>query len=139
MKKSDKNYKYRDILTATDCAIVESKNLLYKSSMKTQKNKTFNVCYLREYIDPENECQTFDAYETIYRNVPEKYRSKFDTKEMKMKILKFCTNKDRQLTILINLELNLLTKINTTLLTMMCLETCDNEKIKKECLMTMVM
>ena len=90
MKKSDKNYKYRDILTATDCAIVESENLLYSSSMKTQKNKTFNVCYLREYIDPENECQTFDAYETIYRNVPEKYRSKFNDKNMKMKILKFC-------------------------------------------------
>tara|TARA_B100001057_G_scaffold460809_1_gene512236 strand:- start:240 stop:755 length:516 start_codon:yes stop_codon:yes gene_type:complete len=90
MKKSDKNYKYRDILTATDCAIVESENLLYSSSMKTQKNKTFNVCYLREYMDPEHQGDFFYAYETIYRNVPEKYRSKFNDKNIKMKILKFC-------------------------------------------------
>ena len=53
-------------------------------------NKTFNVCYLREYMDPEHQGDFFYAYETIYRNVPEKYRSRFDTKEMKMKILKFC-------------------------------------------------
>ena len=51
---------------------------------------TFNVCYLREYMDPEHQGDFFYAYETIYRNVPEKYRSKFNTKEMKMKILKFC-------------------------------------------------
>ena len=51
---------------------------------------TFNVCYLREYMDPEHQGDFFYAYETIYRNVPEKYRSKFDTKEMKLKILKFC-------------------------------------------------
>ena len=38
----------------------------------------FNVCHLREYIDPECESETFAAYETIYRNVPNKYRSKFD-------------------------------------------------------------
>ena len=37
---------------------------------------TFNVVYLREYIDPENECETFSAYETIYRNVPSKYYQK---------------------------------------------------------------
>ena len=37
---------------------------------------TFNVCYLREYIDPENESETFNAYETIYRNVPIKYLKK---------------------------------------------------------------
>ena len=30
---------------------------------------TFNVVYLREYIDPECESETFAAYETIYRNV----------------------------------------------------------------------
>ena len=51
---------------------------------------TFNVCYLREYMDPDHQGDFFYAYETIYRNVPEKYRSKFDTKEMKLKILKFC-------------------------------------------------
>ena len=54
------------------------------------RNKTFNVCYLREYMDPENQGDFFYAYETIYRNVPEKYRSKFDTQKMRMKILKHC-------------------------------------------------
>ena len=54
------------------------------------KNKTFNVCYLREYMDPEHQGDFFYAYETIYRNVPEKYRSKFDTQKMRMKILKHC-------------------------------------------------
>ena len=51
---------------------------------------TFNVCYLREYIDPENESETFSAYETIYRNVPIKYLKKFTDKKMKMKLLKHC-------------------------------------------------
>ena len=51
---------------------------------------TFNVVYMREYIDPENESETFGAYETIYRNVPNKYRSKFDNEKMKMKMLKHC-------------------------------------------------
>ena len=51
---------------------------------------TFNVCYLREYMDPENQGDFFYAYETIYRNVPEKYRSKFDNQKMKLKILKHC-------------------------------------------------
>ena len=54
------------------------------------KNKTFNVCYLREYSDPEHQGQYFYAYETVYRNVPAKYKSKFDSKEMKLKILKHC-------------------------------------------------
>ena len=58
--------------------------------MPKQKSKTFNVCYLREYMDPEHQGDFFYAYETIYRNVPEKYRSKFDNQNMKMKILKFC-------------------------------------------------
>ena len=57
--------------------------------MKKQ-SKTFNVCYLREYMDPECPSDYFEAYETIYRNVPEKYRSKFDNQDMKMKMLKFC-------------------------------------------------
>ena len=51
---------------------------------------TFNVCYLREYIDPECESETFSAYETIYRNVPIKYLKKFTDKKMKMKLLKHC-------------------------------------------------
>jgi len=51
---------------------------------------TFNVCYLREYIDPECESETFSAYETIYRNVPIKYLKKFIDKKMKMKLLKHC-------------------------------------------------
>jgi hypothetical protein len=54
------------------------------------KNKTFNVCYLREYRDPENECETFNLYETIYRNVPMKYLKKFTNKDLKMKMLKHC-------------------------------------------------
>ena len=56
----------------------------------TKQSKTFNVCYLREYMDPEHQGDFFYAYETIYRNVPEKYRSKFDNQNMRMKILKFC-------------------------------------------------
>ena len=60
-----------------------------KNTMKKQ-SKTFNVCYLREYMDPEHQGDFFYAYETIYRNVPEKYRSKFDNQNMRMKILKFC-------------------------------------------------
>ena len=51
---------------------------------------TFNVVYLREYIDPDNEAETFSAYETIYRNVPSKYYKKFDNKKMMMKLLKHC-------------------------------------------------
>lgn len=51
---------------------------------------TFNVCYLREYRDPENECETFNLYETIYRNVPMKYLKKFTNYDFKMKILKHC-------------------------------------------------
>ena len=51
---------------------------------------TFNVCYLREYMDPENEGEFFYAYETVYRNVPYKFKDKFKTDSMKMKILKFC-------------------------------------------------
>ena len=53
-------------------------------------SKTFNVCYLREYIDPENESETFNAYETIYRNVPIKYLKRFTDEKMKMKMLKHC-------------------------------------------------
>ena len=52
------------------------------------KNKTFNVCYLREYMDPEHQGEFFYAYETVYRNVPAKYKSKFNDKT-KLKIVKF--------------------------------------------------
>ena len=51
-------------------------------------NKTFNVCYLREYLDPEHQGEYFYAYETVYRNVPAKYKSKFNDKT-KLKIVKF--------------------------------------------------
>ena len=90
MKKTDKNYKYRDIITATDCAIAKNTEIRYNDSMIKQKNKTFNVCYLREYADPEHQGDYFYAYETIYRNVPEKYKDYFNTESMKIKILKFC-------------------------------------------------
>ena len=54
----------------------------------TKQSKTFNVCYLREYMDPENQGDFFYAYETVYRNVPAKYKSKFNDKT-KLKIVKF--------------------------------------------------
>ena len=54
----------------------------------TKQSKTFNVCYLREYSDPEHQGQYFYAYETVYRNVPAKYKSKFNDKT-KLKIVKF--------------------------------------------------
>ena len=34
------------------------------------KNNTFNVCYLREYMDPEHQGEFFYAYETVYRKQP---------------------------------------------------------------------
>lgn len=52
-------------------------------------SNTFNVCYLREYMDPEHQGDFFYAYETVYRNVPMKYKKKFSTQSMKMKILKW--------------------------------------------------
>jgi len=52
-------------------------------------SKTFNVCYLREYMDPEHQGDFFYVYETVYRNVPMKYKKKFNTQSMKMKILKW--------------------------------------------------
>ena len=51
---------------------------------------TFNVCYAREYIDPECESENFWSYDTIYRNVPIKYLKKFTDTKMKMKMLKHC-------------------------------------------------
>jgi hypothetical protein len=55
----------------------------------SSKSKTFNVCYLREYMDPEHQGDFFYHYETVYRNVPEKYRSKFENQKTKMKLIKF--------------------------------------------------
>ena len=55
------------------------------------KNKTFNVCYLREYLDPDYQGDFFYAYETVYRNVPAKFKSKF-TKERLAKIKFLCDN-----------------------------------------------
>ena len=52
-------------------------------------SKTFNVCYLREYMDPEHQGDFFYAYETVYRNVPEKFRAKFTNQKTKMKLIKF--------------------------------------------------
>ena len=53
-------------------------------------SNTFNVCYLREYMDPDGHGEYFYAYETVYRNVPMKYKKKFSKQSMKMKVLKFC-------------------------------------------------
>jgi hypothetical protein len=71
------------------------------------KNNTFNVCYLREYLDPEHQGQFFYSYETVYRNVPVKYKSKFNDKT---KLL---------LTMLMSVELNLSIRNNTINLTKM--------------------
>ena len=97
---------------------------------------TFNVVYLREYIDPECESETFAAYETIYRNVPNKYRSKFDNEKMKMKMLKHCdwNYKDSatNFTNVSNIEFK--TEKNIILLTMMYLVILAIvRKTKKEC------
>ena len=51
-------------------------------------SKTFNVCYLREYMDPDHQGEFFYAYETVYRNVPVKFKKKFNQKT-KLKILKY--------------------------------------------------
>ena len=51
-------------------------------------SKTFNVCYLREYSDPEVGGEYFYSYETVYRNVPDKFKKKFNDKT-KQKMVKF--------------------------------------------------
>tara|TARA_S200002703_G_C3630304_1_gene193557 strand:- start:138 stop:497 length:360 start_codon:yes stop_codon:yes gene_type:complete len=40
-------------------------------------------------MDPEHQGDFFYAYETVYRNVPEKFRSKFTNQKTKMKLIKF--------------------------------------------------
>ena len=62
--------------------------IVYSYMINKNKNNTFNVCYLREYMDPEHQGEFFYAYETVYRNVPVKYKSKFNDKT-KLKIVKF--------------------------------------------------
>ena len=57
--------------------------------MTKQNNKTFNVCYLREYQDPDHRFELFYSYETVYRNVPAKFKSKF-TKKLLNKIHHLC-------------------------------------------------
>ena len=51
-------------------------------------SKTFNVCYLREYSDPEVGGEYFYSYETVYRNVPMKFKKKFN-ENTKQKMVKF--------------------------------------------------
>ena len=51
-------------------------------------SKTFNVCYLREYSDPDVGGEYFYSYETVYRNVPMKFKKKFNEKT-KQKMVKF--------------------------------------------------
>ena len=95
---------------------------------------TFNVCYLREYIDPENESETFQAYETIYRNVPIKYLKKFTNKDLKMKMLKHCdwNFKDSAVnfTNVSNIEIVMEKEYYTSYYDVFG-ETCDNEQDKK--------
>ena len=95
---------------------------------------TFNVVYMREYIDPESEYETFGAYETIYRNVPNKYRSKFDNEKMKMKMLKHCdwNYKDSaaNFTNVTNIEFKTEKEYYTSYYDVFG-ETCDNEQDKK--------
>jgi hypothetical protein len=40
-------------------------------------------------MDPEHQGDFFYHYETVYRNVPEKFRSKFENQKTKMKLIKF--------------------------------------------------
>ena len=40
-------------------------------------------------MDPEHQGDYFYAYETVYRNVPEKFRAKFTNQKTKMKLIKF--------------------------------------------------
>ena len=95
---------------------------------------TFNVVYCRENIDPESESETFWAYETIYRNVPNKYRSKFDNEKMKMKMLKHCdwNHKDMatNFTNVTNIEFKTEKEYYTSYYDIFG-ETCDNELDKK--------
>ena len=95
---------------------------------------TFNVVYLREYIDPDCESESFSAYETIYRNVPNKYYKKFDDKKMMMKMLKHCdwNYKDSAVnfTNVSNIEFKTEKEYYTSYYDIFG-ETCDNDQDKK--------
>ena len=73
-----------------DKIVKTDKNIMVegKSLDSYVNGDTFNVCYLREYMDPDHEGDFFYAYETVYRNVPNKFRKKFNDKT-KLKIVKF--------------------------------------------------
>ena len=95
---------------------------------------TFNVCYLREHIDPENESETFNSYETIYRNVPIKYLKKFTDTKMKMKLLKYCDWNYRDhaanFTNVTNIEIIMEKEYYTSYYDVFG-DSCDDEKDKK--------
>ena len=95
---------------------------------------TFNVCYAREYIDPENECENFWSYDTIYRNVPIKYLKKFTDTKMKMKLLKYCdwNYKDHatNFTNVTNIEIIMEKEYYTSYYDVFG-DACDDEKDKK--------
>ena len=95
---------------------------------------TFNVCYLRDHIDPENESETFNSYETIYRNVPIKYLKKFTDPKMKMKLLKYCdyNYKDHaaNFTNVTNIEIIMEKEYYTSYYDVFG-DSCDDEKDKK--------
>ena len=95
---------------------------------------TFNVCYLREHIDPENESETFNSNETIYRNVPMKYLKKFTDTKMKMKLLKYCdwNYKDHaaNFTNVTNIEIIMEKEYYTSYYDIFG-DACDDEKDKK--------
>ncbi len=95
---------------------------------------TFNVVYCREYIDPESESETFWAYETIYRNVPNKYLDKFSSDKMKMKMLKHCDWNYKSdavnFTNVTNIEIKTEKEYYTSYYDVFG-NTCDDEKVKK--------
>ena len=95
---------------------------------------TFNVCYAREYIDPENECENFWSYDTIYRNVPIKYLKKFTDKKMKMKLLKHCDWNYKDMAVnhtnVTNIEIIMEKEYYTSYYDVFG-DSCDDEKDKK--------
>ena len=95
---------------------------------------TFNVCYAREYRDPECESETFNSYETIYRNVPIKYLKKFTDTKMKMKLLKHCDWNYKDMatnhTNVTNIEIIMEKEYYTSYYDVFG-DSCDDEKDKK--------
>ena len=96
---------------------------------------------IRDSADPEHQGDYFYAYETIYRNVPEKYKDYFNTESMKMKILKFCdwNYKDMATNHTNVSRIELIEQDQYYTSYMMCLvRLVTMRKIKKECLTTTV-